>query len=184
MPAFFAGIFFAFFSETKKMKKIVLSLMTIAFMGTSQAQTLSERDKKFILLAAEGGMMEAQLGQYASQKAESPKVRDLGKVMAGDHSTANEELRGLASRKKTSLPANLSDKTQKEISVLKQKKGREFDEAYSKFMVQDHKDDITLFKEEAEKGDDPDVKAWAAKMLSTLERHKKLADETCGILKK
>lgn len=51
-------------------------------------------------------------------------------------------------------------------------------------MVQDHKDDITLFKEEAEKGDDPDVKAWAAKMLSTLERHKKLADETCEILKK
>jgi putative membrane protein len=100
MPAFFAGIFFAFFSETKKMKKIVLSLMTIAFMGTSQAQTWSDRDKKFILLAAEGGMMEAQLGQYASQKAESPKVRDLGKVMAGDHSTANEELRGLASRKK------------------------------------------------------------------------------------
>jgi putative membrane protein len=86
--------------------------------------------------------------------------------------------------KKTSLPANLSDKTQKEISVLKEKKGREFDEAYSKFMVQDHKDDITLFKEEAEKGDDPDVKAWAAKMLSTLERHKKLADETCEILKK
>lgn len=92
-------------------------------MGTSQAQTLSERDKKFILLAAEGGMMEAQLGQYASQKAESPKVWDLGKLMAGDHSKANEELRGLASRKKTSLPANLSDKTQKEISALKKKKG-------------------------------------------------------------
>lgn len=104
-------------------------------MGTSQAQSLSERDKKFILLAAEGGMMEAQLGQYAIQKAESPKVRDLGKVMVGDHSKANEELRGLASRKKTSLPANLSDKKQKEVNALKEKKGRDFDEAYSKFMV-------------------------------------------------
>lgn len=166
------------------MKKIVLSLMTIAFMGTSQAQTLSERDKKFILLAAEGGMMEAQLGQYAIQKAESPKVRDLGKVMVGDHSKANEELRGLASRKKTSLPANLSDKKQKEVNALKEKKGRDFDEAYSKFMVQDHQDHIAIFKEEAEKGDDLDVKAWAAKMVSTLERHKKLADETCEILNK
>jgi len=166
------------------MKKIVLSLMTIAFMGTSQAQTLSERDKKFILLAAEGGMMEAQLGQYATQKAESPKVRDLGKVMVGDHSKANEELRGLASRKKTSLPANLSDKKQKEVNALKEKKGRDFDEAYSKFMVQDHQDDLAIFKEEAEKGDDLDVKAWAAKMVSTLERHKKLAEETCEILNK
>jgi len=166
------------------MKKIVLSLMTIAFIGTSQAQTLSERDKKFILLAAEGGMMEAQLGQYATQKAESPKVRDLGKVMVGDHSKANEELRGLASRKKTSLPANLSDKKQKEVNALKEKKGRDFDEAYSKFMVQDHQDHIAIFKEEAEKGDDLDVKAWAAKMVSTLERHKKLADETCEILNK
>lgn len=158
--------------------------MTIAFMGTSQAQTLSERDKKFILLAAEGGMMEAQLGQYATQKAESPKVRDLGKVMVGDHSKANDELRGLASRKKTSLPANLSDKKQKEVNALKEKKGRDFDEAYSKFMVQDHQDHIAIFKEEAEKGDDLDVKAWAAKMVSTLERHKKLADETCEILNK
>ena len=158
--------------------------MTIAFIGTSQAQTLSERDKKFILLAAEGGMMEAQLGQYATQKAESPKVRDLGKVMVGDHSKANEELRGLASRKKTSLPANLSDKKQKEVNALKEKKGRDFDEAYSKFMVQDHQDHIAIFKEEAEKGDDLDVKAWAAKMVSTLERHKKLADETCEILNK
>ena len=166
------------------MKKIVLSLMTIAFMGTSQAQTLSERDKKFILLAAEGGMMEAQLGQYATQKAESPKVRDLGKVMVGDHSKANEELRGLASRKKTSLPADLSDKKQKEVNALKEKKGRDFDEAYSKFMVQDHQDHIAIFKEEAEKGDDLDVKAWAAKMVSTLERHKKLADETREILNK
>jgi putative membrane protein len=166
------------------MKKIVLSLMTIAFMGTSQAQTLSERDKKFILLAAEGGMMEAQLGQYATQKAESPNVRDLGKVMVGDHSKANEELRGLASRKKTSLPANLSDKKQKEVNALKEKKGRDFDEAYSKFMVQDHQDHIAIFNEEAEKGDDLDVKAWAAKMVSTLERHKKLADETCEILNK
>lgn len=153
-------------------------------MGTSQAQTLSERDKKFILLAAEGGMMEAQLGQYAIQKAESPKVRDFGKVMVGDHSKANEELRGLASRKKTSLPANLSDKKQKEVNALKEKKGRDFDEAYSKFMVQDHQDHIAIFKQEAEKGDDLDVKAWAAKMVSTLERHKKLADETCEILNK
>jgi putative membrane protein len=166
------------------MKKLVFILMTIACIGSSQAQRLSERDKKFILLAAEGGMMEAQLGQYATQKAESPKVRDLGKVMAGDHSKANEELRGLASRKKTSLPANMSDKKQKEVTALKEKKGRDFDEAYSKFMVQDHKDHLALFKEEAEKGDDLDVKAWAAKMVSTLERHKKLADETCEILNK
>lgn len=184
MSAISAGIFFAFFLKTIKMKKIVLSFLAIAAFSVLGAQNLSERDKKFITLAAEGGLLEVQLGKHASQNGESAKVRDLGKMMASDHQKANEELMALAKRKNVTVPSNLSDKKQKDIKDLKEKKGRDFDEAYSKFMVKDHKEDIALFKEQAEKGDDADLKAWASKILPKLEHHKKMADDTCEALKK
>jgi len=42
-------------------------------------------------------------------------------------------------------------------------------------MVKDHKDDIDAFQKEADKGEDPDIKQWAAGKLSTLEHHLDMA---------
>jgi putative membrane protein len=44
-------------------------------------------------------------------------------------------------------------------------------------MVKDHDKDVKEFQTEAKNGDDPDVKAWAAKTLPTLEDHDKQANE-------
>jgi putative membrane protein len=55
--------------------------------------------------------------------------------------------------------------------------GTEFDKAYTDFMVDDHQEDIDDFKKEAEKGNDPEVKSWAADKLSTLEHHLQMAKD-------
>ena len=44
-------------------------------------------------------------------------------------------------------------------------------------MVKDHKDDIDLFEKEADKGNDPELKAWAAKTLPTLKHHLQMAED-------
>ncbi len=36
--------------------------------------------------------------------------------------------------------------------------GKDFDDAYTKLIIKDHKEDIEEFKEEAENGNDPDLK--------------------------
>jgi putative membrane protein len=67
--------------------------------GTTGAGMLSNDDKKFIMEAAHGGMMEVELGKIAAQKATSDEVKQFAQRMVDDHSKANDELMQLASSK-------------------------------------------------------------------------------------
>jgi putative membrane protein len=137
-----------------------------------------ETDTEFAVAAADGGMLEVQLGQLAQTNALSAEIKTLGRMMVDDHSKANEELRNLAIRKNISIPVRLSEKNQKKYDDLAKKTGKEFDEAYSEFMVKDHKEDIDKFRKEAEKGKDPDLQAWASNKIATLEHHLQVAEAT------
>jgi putative membrane protein len=134
-----------------------------------------EKDTEFAVKAADGGMLEVKLGELAQQKGMNPEVKNLGKMMVDDHSKANEELKALAQTKNISLPMTLSEECQKTYDKLAAKTGEDFDDAFTEHMVKDHKDDIDAFKKEAEKGEDPDLKSWAAGKLSTLEHHLDMA---------
>ena len=96
--------------------------------------------------------------------------------MVDDHSKANSELATLAAQKQISIPPTLSEKKQTKYDDLSKIKGSEFDKAYAKFMVEDHKEDIEAFKKEAEKGIDAELKAWAAEKVPTLEHHLMMAE--------
>jgi putative membrane protein len=67
--------------------------------GATGTGALSNDDKKFVMEAAHGGMMEVELGKLATQKAMSDDVKQFGQRMVDDHSKANDELMQLASSK-------------------------------------------------------------------------------------
>lgn len=131
---------------------------------------------KFAVKAADGGMFEVQAAKIAQKKGSSDKIKDLAKHMLDDHTKANAELKELAAKKNITLPTKVSDKYQKELNELNKLSGTEFDKEYAKKMVKDHKDDIDLFEKEAEKGDDPEIKAWAAGKVPTLKHHLSMAE--------
>ena len=54
---------------------------------------------------------------------------------------------------------------------MQDKKGKDFDKAYAKAMVDGHKDVIKSFEDEAKDGTDPDIKAFASEQLPTLHHH-------------
>jgi putative membrane protein len=144
----------------------------------------NEKDTEFAVAAADGGMLEVQLGQLAQTNGTSSKVKEFGKSMIQDHSKANDELKALAQQKNITLPQKLSDKNQKKYNDLSEKRGTEFDKAYTKFMVDDHEDDIDEFKKEAEKGDDAEIKSWASGKVTTLEHHLEMAKEAKDVVHK
>ena len=82
-------------------------------------------------------------------------------MMVKDHIKANTELKAVAITKNITLPDTLSYKCQKTIADLGLKTGKDFNKAYADLMVSDHKDDIDDFKNEAEKGNDAGLSAWA-----------------------
>jgi len=133
--------------------------------------TKIEDDTKFAVSAADGGMLEVELGKLAQTNGSAPQVKDLGKMMVDDHSKANEELKAMAQQKNISLPAMMSEDKQKKYDDMAAKKGKDFDQAYADFMVSDHKDVIDAFQKEADKGADADIKAWAAGKLPALQHH-------------
>jgi len=135
-------------------------------------------DADFAVAAADGGMLEVELGKLAAQKGVSSDVKKLGAMMVKDHSKANDELKAAAKAKDITLPATMSDKCQKTLSDLTQKQGADFDKAYADLMVSDHKDDIDEFKKEAEKGNDKDLSAWAKGKVPVLQHHLMVAEQT------
>ncbi|MEJ7644528.1 MAG: DUF4142 domain-containing protein [Chryseolinea sp.] len=138
--------------------------------------TKVEDDTEFAVAAADGGLLEVKLGELAVANGLSPEIKKFGQSMVDDHGKANQELKGLAEQKQITIPTTLSDKNQEKYDDLALKKGADFDEAYAEFMVKDHKDDIDAFKKEAEKGNDSELKAWAAEKVPVLEHHLMMAE--------
>jgi putative membrane protein len=137
---------------------------------------LTASDYKFVAEAAKGGLMEVDLGQLAVQKAADPAVRHFGERMVQDHRRLNQELTDLLARKGAILPDNSSGKEGRMTEHLNGLTGSEFDRAYIKDMVRDHKKDVKAFQKEAEKADDADLKSWVAKSLPIVQEHLQQAE--------
>jgi putative membrane protein len=131
-------------------------------------------DKEFVLRAAQGGMTEVELGKVASDKGSSSDVKDFGARMVKDHSQANDELKDLAQKKGIALSPALDEHHQAQVDRLSKLSGPAFDKAYVKNQVRAHDMTVSLFKEEAQSGQDPDLKAFASKTLPTLEDHDRM----------
>ena len=149
----------------------------------TSSSKLSSGDSDFIKEAAQGGMMEVQLGKAAQDKASNEKVKEFGKRMEQDHSKANDELKNIASDKGVQLSSDLDKKHKSKMDKLTKLSGAEFDRQYMRDMVSDHKDDIKKFQNEADKGKDADLKKFASQTLPTLKEHLQLAESAADAVK-
>ena len=143
--------------------------VTNAIANAAQQLTTTS-PASFMEEAAQGGMAEVELGRLAAQKAKDPEVKKFGQMMVDDHSKANKEGEELAKTKNFTLPKDLGSH-QSTLDKLKGMSGADFDKYYVDEMVDDHETDVNAFEEQAAKGSDPEVKAWAAKTLPTLRKH-------------
>jgi putative membrane protein len=96
--------------------------------------------------------------------------------MVTDHTKMGDEVKSLAGSKGVTLPSQMEAKEKAEYDRLSKKTGAEFDRDYMSMMVKDHMQDIQEFQNEANSGQDPDVKALAAKALPTLREHLRMAE--------
>ena len=139
----------------------------------------------FVTEAADGGMMEVQLGQMAMQKSSNKGVKDFGQMMVTDHSKANDELKQIAQQQGIAIPQTLSDSHQKDVDDLSKKTGSDFDKSYMDMMVSDHKSDIDDFKKASMNDNikDAAIKDFASKTLPTLQMHLDKAQEVQNAVK-
>ena len=130
-----------------------------------------EDDTEFAVKAANGGMLELETARLAKEKSKRTDVKAFAAMMLTDHQKANDELKAIAGRKNITLPARLGDEEQKHVDELAKLSGTAFDKKYVSFMVDDHEDDVKLFKKAADNTKDADLKAFAAKTLPVIQKH-------------
>jgi len=148
-----------------------LASSNVSAQGTSEKMGVS--DALFAAAAADGGMQEVIMSQIAMKKATDPELKKYSEHMIEAHTKVNNQLKELAAKKGIALPAITSAGHQFCAQSLLGLSGEEFDCAYSEAQLLGHKATVAAFEAEAERGQDPEMKAWAAKTLPHLKAHTK-----------
>jgi putative membrane protein len=140
---------------------------------TAAASTaaVDSSDVKFAQNAAGGGMAEIELSKLAGQKSTNTKIKDFATMMVTDHSKAGDSLAVIAKSKNITLPTALDADHQKKYDDLSKMSGADFDKGYIKIMVDDHQGALKLMQDEAANGKDADLKAFAGKVVTTVQMH-------------
>jgi putative membrane protein len=150
----------------------------LALGGISSAASLSNADRQFLVTVAQTDMTEAHQGQMAQNQAGRADVKDLGKTLAADSTHSYEELTNLAAKNGVAIPKGIDAAKVHSVQQLAHLKGNHFDVAYTKDEIAAQKRTVAMFKREAQRGRDADLKAWASKMLPVVEKHLQLAQQS------
>ena len=138
--------------------------------------TISPLDRQFIIDAAQGGMAEVSLGQMASQRATNGAVKQYAQRMVQEHTQANKELLRLAAQKGVTPPRDMGPKYRAAMDRLMQLPRASFDQAYiSEAGINGHLESLAVYQRQAQLGQDPDLKAFAAKTLPIVQNHLQVA---------
>lgn len=148
----------------------IASVLAALVLGASLAHA-APTDQDFVTRAAQGGAAEVALGELALARGESQAVKAFAQKMVDDHGKANQDLAEVAIAAGASVPTDPSAEQKEVARKLEALTGRAFDAAYAKQMIADHQETIALFEQEAASGNNPGLKAFAARSLPTLRTH-------------
>ncbi|MEI7636865.1 MAG: DUF4142 domain-containing protein [Syntrophus sp. (in: bacteria)] len=147
-----------------------LSLITVTF-ALSNASSSRNDDLQFLQAAANNCVWKMNLGYLAKKQAASNAVKLYGGIMATDHGQYCQELNRLADRKGMTLAADPDQVRKNTFVFLSQEYGAAFDRNYISLMIDDNQRDLTLYRKEAEKGHDEEIRAFAANIIKKLESY-------------
>lgn len=120
---------------------------------------------------------EIQLATLAAKKASSPKVKQIARKLATDHSKNREQLRGLAQKLNVTLtPAQGGSVSAADSAAmppdLQGKSGRNFDRAFVQHEIADHQSNIQKLQTQAiPSAQDAAVKAYLQKTVTEMQAH-------------
>jgi putative membrane protein len=146
--------------------------------GVNPALGISPKTTDFVNEAATTDMLEIAAAKLAKQRG-NEDVKSFADKMITDHTETTNALKALVSSGKVHEhpPAEMTSSQNSQLDKLGRQQGADFDEQYKTDAVSVHKDAVSLFKRYSEGGDNPDLKAFAAKYLPTIQMHLDMAQK-------
>jgi putative membrane protein len=142
----------------------------------AQAPQLNAVDKAFVDAAASNGLAEVQLVKLAAGRASHAAVREFAARLEAHHTQANLELRKITDSQGIDVTQQMGT-YQAAAKRLTELDGAVFDRAYLQHVIQEHEEAIAQFTKEAQEGQNPQLKAFASKMLPKLREHQQRAQQ-------
>jgi putative membrane protein len=155
-----------------------LALIALASTAWAQKTAIPRGEAGFLRKAAEHGLAEVDLGRLGQERGMHEEVKSFGARMVADHGKANEELMRLAQSKGVELPTAPDKGHQRDRERLAKKTGPDFDRAYMKAMLEDHRKDVRDFERMSRGAKDADVRDFATRQLTVLRAHLHAAQAT------
>lgn len=140
-----------------------------------ETRTKMASDKQFLQDASTSSSWMISLGELALRQAAGGDVKSFSRRMIEDQGRIGEDLKRLAARKGVNLAADDDVVRQNTTASLSKEYGAAFDRLYMSLLMDEHQRDVTLYAEEAEKGRDDDIKAFARKTVTKLKEYEDAA---------
>ena len=140
-------------------------------------QLLTPADRDFMKKAEDSDIKERDLGRVMMQKSQNSDVRDYAKMLADDHDKDLKNVVSLLEDKGIHQPQDMVHVNNEALTELSSLSGPALDKRFMEMMVQNHQKDIAEYTKEERSGEDPQVRDYAARTLTTLEKHLKKAQD-------
>lgn len=130
----------------------------------------------YLQMVHSNNLGEIALGTLALQKAETAGVREFAQMLITDHTAVDAKVRALAGQKDVALKDVLLPAAEAAKAKLEALTGKAFEREFLAINVAGHDKAIGLTKAEADKGEDADVRTFAAGLLPGLNKHRSTAE--------
>jgi len=157
-------------------RTLTLAALAVVLVGPmaraqSTAGSAPVNDSLFAEAAAVGGVAEVSLSEIGLKRASDPELKKFSQQMIDEHTKLNHDLTALAAKKRIPMPRTVDVRSQFCAQSLMGTPTEKFDHCYAKAQLVAHSEAVATFEAEAERGQDAEMKALAAKALPSIKEH-------------
>jgi putative membrane protein len=146
----------------------------LAGASLAQAATPHRRgqqpDEHFLRTIAIADMTEAHAAEIAQNTATAATVKDFGQTVAKDETQEYGQLTVLANKAGAAIPKGIDARKNPAIRALMSRKGTAFDRDFLRYEIAEERRVIAALQREAAHGQNPDIKAWAGKIVAARQQ--------------
>jgi len=129
------------------------------------------------------GLYEIKASEQAVTRATTAEVKKLAEMMIQSHKKMNTDIQDLATKKNITLATDITDELNRKMDKLNEKNGLDYDKEYTEQMRERHQEGIKVTERAADKGEDADIKQWAAASTPQLRAHLDMIESTHNMIK-
>lgn len=157
--------------------KNALSLIAAAALSLAASHALAQPvdDHSFIQKAVAIDTAEIQMGDLFQKQGASSAVRSYGAMLVHDHTDGRRKAEAAAHRMGVDAPEQADPQVAAQLTQLQTLAGAAFDRQARKIAIDDHRQAIGLFQQEATNGHGP-AAAHANATLPVLRKHLRMAE--------